>query len=203
MNYELQLEIDSGGSPYAPYAVHVGDAVRVVVKVGGIEQPALSPVNVVHAANPGESVVLNLFTGTDSDGDDLPDAWEELLMSQSDGALTNIQQVTKSGDFDGDGASNWSEFLAGTFPFLAYDVFAIDGMELVNGRIGFEFLAIRGKVYQVQLASDLAAGDWENGAFALDEVSAATETVLPGEGGFKTIYIDIEENTRFVRLTAE
>ena len=174
----------------------------MVVKVGRVEQ-AISPVTSVSPDAPGESVRLNLFTGTDADGDGLPDAWEELLMSQSGGTITNIQQITKDGDFDGDGASNWDEFLAGTFPFLAYDVFAIDGMDIINGRIRFEFLAIRGKVYQIQLTSDLAADDWANGAYAMDELSDIEERVLLGDGSFKSIYIELDENAKFVRLTAE
>jgi hypothetical protein len=202
VNVELQLEIDSGGTPYAPYAVHVGDPVLVVVKVGGVEQE-ISPTDMLFAAGPGESVRLDLFTGTDSDGDGLPDEWEELLMSQSGGTVTNIQQITKDGDFDGDGASNWQEFLAGTFPFLANDVFAIDGMEMLGDRIRFEFLSLNGKVYRMQTTSALESNEWVSAAFALDEVSGLTETALLGDGSFKTIFIGISEDTKFVRIGAD
>lgn len=202
VNYELQLEIDNGGTPYAPYAVHAGDPVQLVVEVGGVEQ-IFFPTNALIAAGPGESVNLNLFTGSDVDGDGLPDAWEELLMSQSGGSITNILQITKEGDFDGDGASNGDEFLAGTFAFLANDVFAIEDMEVINDRIRFEFLSIRGKAYRIKLASDLVAGDWVNGGYAMDAVSEMTDRVLIGDGTFRSIYIGISSDAQFVRLSAE
>ena len=203
VNFELQLEIDSGGTLYAPYAVHAGDTVRIVVKVGGVEVGAIFPTNHITAADSGESVLLKLFTGTDLDGDGLPDAWEELLMSQSGGSITNIEQITKSGDFDGDGASNWHEFLAGTFPFLASDVFAIDGLELFNDRIRFEFFALNGKVYTIQTALSLTDADWGATTFAMDETTEMQESNLQGDGTFKTIYIGIAENTQFIRIDAE
>lgn len=203
VNFELQLEVDSGGTLYAPYAVHVGDPVQVVVTVGGVEVDAIFPVNFISAANSGDSVQLNIFTGMDQDGDGLPDSWEELLMSQSGGFYTNIQQITKSGDFDGDGSSNGDEFLAGTFPFLAYDIFSIDGVEQVNNRIGFEFLALSGKVYTIQTSSGLTTNSWVNTRFAVDEFSDLDENIVIGNGAFKSIYIGIDEDTKFIRIGAD
>ncbi len=55
---------------------------------------------------------------SDSDGDGIPDWWEQQFF----GGATN---ATGSADQDGDGASNASEYLAGTHPGDANDVFEV------------------------------------------------------------------------------
>lgn len=58
--------------------------------------------------NAGTNPADAAFTPDDTDGDGLPDAWEQTHFS----SLTQIAQ----GDFDGDGYSNLQEFQAGTQP---------------------------------------------------------------------------------------
>ncbi|MBN1676799.1 MAG: Ig-like domain-containing protein, partial [Kiritimatiellae bacterium] len=52
----------------------------------------------------------------DSDGDSLPDSWEQQIIAASGGSLTSVWQVLPADDFDGDGVSNVAEYLAGTDP---------------------------------------------------------------------------------------
>jgi hypothetical protein len=57
------------------------------------------------------------FLLTDSDGDDLPDLWEQQIIdyNQNDG-ITGFEDVLPEDDFDGDNFSNIKEYLEDTDP---------------------------------------------------------------------------------------
>ena len=52
----------------------------------------------------------------DLDHDGLPDSWEYRLIDVSGGMLRQISEVLPDDDFDGDRASNYNEYIAGTDP---------------------------------------------------------------------------------------
>jgi len=86
--------------------------------------------------------------GPDTDGDGLPDAWEQQY-------FTNLSQ-TGSGDPDADGLTNAQEFAAGTNPTLA----DTDGDGMADGaEVGFAFDPLNGD----QDANSQADGldDWD------------------------------------------
>jgi hypothetical protein len=66
--------------------------------------------------------VLDLFLGVDSDGDGLPDFWEQLLVDGDfTGNLLDITDVDPLGDLDNDGMTNLQEFMLGTYALGAGD----------------------------------------------------------------------------------
>jgi hypothetical protein len=52
----------------------------------------------------------------DSDEDGMNDAFEQRIIAESGGGFTSVVEVLTGDDFDGDGANNYSEFVAGTDP---------------------------------------------------------------------------------------
>ena len=89
----------------------------------------------------------------DSDGDGLPDAWEQAH------GLSSIDASDRTLDSDGDGMLNWQEYVAGTDPTDALSYLKIDslsGDELV--RLGFGAMA--NKIYTVQFADQLGSANW-------------------------------------------
>jgi hypothetical protein len=74
----------------------------------------------------GISSVFLVDTGGrdfDTHGDSLPDWWEKLYFNDPRAAIA-------SGDPDGDGSSNYAEYMAGTSPLDAGSVFAIAGIQV-------------------------------------------------------------------------
>jgi len=206
-NYRLRLDMDSGSTPYAAYAVQTGNALNVVVDVGGIRRPTI-PGGDIAAPSSGARLRLDLITGTDSDGDGLPDEWEQFLIDQSGGQLNSLSGVRPNDDFDGDGMSNRDEFQAGTYPFLPTDVLMVESVERVNadGRLKVRFLTSPQRVYHVMGVSELEGNSsWLPLSFATQEDGPCSYQTLTGDGAHMTIYLDPSpyENALFIRLGVE
>lgn len=104
----LQTALRQGRLPVMLSSLHRARAAAGGIGVGGGVYP-----NWVTKENLlGEPATLLLegvlISDTDTDGDGLPDDWERVIFG-------DLSQ-TGEGDFDGDGASNRAEFLAGTDP---------------------------------------------------------------------------------------
>ncbi|NCC50111.1 MAG: hypothetical protein EOM20_02735 [Spartobacteria bacterium] len=161
INYILEAPMDNAaGARYASYAVRQGDTVTVAVLVGDVEQPLMGDATLPVIGNPGDAIRVSLNMGTDLDGDGLPDQWETaLIINNSGGLYTNIYQVLPGDDFDGDGASNMDEYLAGTAPQWAEDVLeACEWMRNADGLFALRFYTKQGITYEI-FASPLPPPD--------------------------------------------
>ncbi|MBT3294302.1 MAG: hypothetical protein HN919_06810 [Verrucomicrobia bacterium] len=199
-NYRVELDMDSGGTPYAPYAVHPGDKIEIAVSAGGVSQP-LMPTNTLSVGAAGSLTRMDLCTGTDLDHDGLPDEWEQQLVAQSGGALAGIQDVNPGDDFDGDGLTNLEEFHSGTFAFLSTDLFKIDRLESISAnRMRLRFLTSESITYRLVATQSLSPTSWGQIPFAVQEDGAPGYRELVGDGAFQVIYIDLSDSNIFIRL---
>ena len=110
----------------------------------------------------------------DSDGDDLPDAWE--IAAGLDPHLA----ADAFRDADGDGKTNREEFFAGTNPNDPASVLvaAITGS---SGAFTVKFTALVSRAYEVQYRDDLVAGGWQKLAdipAGLERVQTVTDSSL-------------------------
>jgi hypothetical protein len=85
----------------------------------------------------------------DTDGDGLPDWWEDQF------SLSKTNAADAALDLDGDGASNVHEFLAGTIPTNVVSVFRIVSLQPEAGSLRLTWSTVGGKSYRVQTNSSL------------------------------------------------
>lgn len=99
-----------------------------------------------HTVGPGAVVVMPGAT-TDSNGNGIPDVWE----IQYFGTVTNVTTQT---DSDGDGLSDYHEYLSGTHPRDPNSCLAIEAAISAQGPT-LRWYSITGAVYNVYRATDL------------------------------------------------
>ena len=146
---------------------------------------------------PGEMKTLNVALGTDSDHDGVTDEYVDALayLMWKNGKSA----YDANADWDGDGANNRQEYIAGTSPFDAKDRFSVRQMAVDEGYedyLKLTFLANQGRTYSVTTKDDLAQGDWRGTSFK-DEKGETGVSITTGgtETGFKTIYV-LKENLK-------
>jgi hypothetical protein len=88
--------------------------------------------------------------GMDDNGDGLPDDWQTEFWGSN-----TTKWAAMNVDSDGDGASNFDEFLAGTDPRNANSALRGQVAASANGQLFFNWMATTGLVYQIQHSTDL------------------------------------------------
>lgn len=206
-NYVLQLEIDSEG-PNRPYAVISGTPMTIQAFVGGFEvQLAPTPKFVTPVT--GTAQRLDFTIGADVDGDGLPDAWEQLMMSYNEhagepGQPSTIAEFRPGDDSDGDGMTNLQEYQAGTDPFLATDLLKIVSIEKLNGcnRAKIRFSTADARKYRVLTTKSLENPQWEQVPTSKTLEGELGYEVYEGTGREISVYTNAEFIEGFYRVAA-
>jgi hypothetical protein len=106
---------------------------------------------------------LTVFANTDDlNHDGIPDSWEQQIVavsSATNGPIRTIYDVRPNDDFDGDGVSNYAEYLAGTSPIDSHSVFMMSVQPSTNSSVfNINWFSVAGKTYTIYKSSDLKAG---------------------------------------------
>ncbi|MBN2562794.1 MAG: hypothetical protein JXQ75_17865 [Phycisphaerae bacterium] len=204
VNFALYVQLDDGSesNKYAFHSLRTGDAFDIVVIDGEGERTILEASWLPPVGMPGEVILINVTSGVDTDGDGIPDTWEqELIDWGTNPGITSLVQVVGSDDYDGDGQPNIDEYGAGTFAFLYYDYFFAEYMEqTANNWLMLEFLSVPGKIYQVYCTTSLTWGAWAPCDFALTELGPLQTTPTEGDGDWLSLYVPMTETGKTVRL---
>jgi len=103
----------------------------------------------------GNLTLRAIVISTDTDGDGMDDAWELQY-------FTDLSR-NGSGDFDGDGATDLAEFLAGTLPNNAASVFKIlPNPSVASGSVTVQWQAVTGRTYRLQFKNSLSQTNWQD-----------------------------------------
>jgi hypothetical protein len=205
INYRVQVPMDDGsGALYATFAARRSDRPTFVILVAGQEFTVLDATNSPPIGAPGSGLRLNFFRDTDTDGDGVPDSWEQMIVNASSGRFTNITQVLPGDDFDGDGMSNLAEFTAGTDPTWNVDRLEVD--RIVNlpaiHQFGVGFYSIRAKTYELLGAKSLTG--WQATDFSVNTTNRVYQKFWRGDGYYSWLFVDTQTNAnRMLRLKAQ
>jgi hypothetical protein len=104
----------------------------------------------------------------DSDGDGIPDAWEQahgLNPNNADDAAL---------DSDGDGFTNYEEYIAGTDPRDADSFLRAERIAVGSTTVGVKFRSVEGRVYGLESRDSLDAGTWSK---VVDNVSGTGNAI--------------------------
>lgn len=207
-NYQLRLRIDMmrtlSGS-YSSVALNPGAVYTVAVSVGGQLMYPLEISRPPTVGAPADRRRFDLTLGTDSDGDELPDEWKIAQLYHAgyqpgpDG--WDLSLIDRDGDFDGDGMSNWEEFVAGTYATDYESVLRLEIREVLNELVRLEFYAIYGKIYTLEVSTDLE--HWELSPFAINEADAQDATTARYRSqttGVQSIYTGGSGDQVFYRI---
>jgi hypothetical protein len=174
-NYRLTLPVDLNPAKGTYRAAALDPTANVTYSFAAERNGSrllVSKVEAVSAKPEPESGAvkqINFILGEDSDNDGLPDDWERFqagLLGLVEGDILDV--FSAKGDRDGDGLSDYGEYVAGTFALLFED-----GLNFTIGKVDekhrteLSFLAIDGKSYRIESSRDLKT--WEPVEFTLSD----------------------------------
>jgi hypothetical protein len=149
----------NGSAAYSSTALKTGTAYTIALSIGGqLFQPIEVTSTPPSVGAPADRRRLNLTLGIDSDNDGLPDAWEEAQLFHA-GIIPSpegwdLSLISRLGDFDGDGLSNWREYLAGTYATDAASHIRLEISGASEGHARFRFYALYGRTYGLESSTD-------------------------------------------------
>lgn len=208
-NYELRIPIDMlrpATTVYRGEAVIARSGFSIAVEFGGQRYLPVGVSSSLTSGGGSERERFDFSLGLDTDGDDLPDLWEEWQQSVC-GILPgpngyDLSAFSRDGDHDKDGQTNFQEYIAGTFACDGRDYIALEILEKKPGEAKLEWKTVAGKTYRLERTTDLFT--WTVVPFSVrvpgfpNQVHIATET-----GALIAFVIPANEPREFYRLSVQ
>ncbi len=205
--YNYVVDVPVSSTALAGHAT-VGEAVTFeFVDPSGVVYAGLAATTNATVGLPGALKRLDVVLASDANNDGVADEYEEsiaYLMWKN-----GIANYDATADYDGDGQSNYAEYVAGTNPFDATDRFSVRQMAMDKGLDGYVALRVpvsRGRSYTVAATSELNPAEWRSAPFTLDPSVAPSTTQLntgASEAGYKTVFVPKEGTRRFYKVNVE
>ena len=206
--YNYVLEIPTATKTMDGYVTPGTQLVFEFADPDGVIYERLVTAGDATVGDPGGLRELDIALARDEDGDGIPDEyvdWLGYLMW-----LNGKDAYEPDADWDGDGASNRAEYVAGTNPFDPTDRLSVREMAEEKGYEGylkFTFLANQGRSYTVDTAEALKDADWRQTVFVDGEDGAEKSRINTSSSkaaAYRAIYV-LKENLKqqFWKLKVE
>ncbi len=209
VNYHLEVPMDAGNTIdlYEANALRTAASYKMYVVLGGITNTPIQMLNgYSQLGKPGGQTRLDLFLGTDSNGDGLPDEWQYAILAAL-GLGPDLSQIGPNGRAYPGGMTYYGSFIAGTYPFDPSDALVMRFVAVNGDSPVLEFNAINGRTYTVLGSTDMK--QWVPVSFQLpaDGVSPATRANIY-VSGVQTIQVQALQPTtgpklRFFKLLVQ
>jgi len=161
-NYQIRLAMDMfrpGTKTYSDRAIAAGNGFTLGVVLSNVVYYPIEMSSPRLVGKPGQRIRLDLNLGVDSDGDGIPDAWEQSQLYAGGIEPVNgewdLGLIDRNGDFDRDGTGNWDEYVAGTFAADPTSYLSLRITETLESNVRLRFFGNFGKVYSLESSSDL------------------------------------------------
>lgn len=210
VNYQLKVPMDSGDTPdlYRWNALTASAPYKLYVVLNGVTNlPIEMTVNYATLGQPGKSARIDLTLGVDSNGDGIPDAWENAFLASLAAMGINpplLSQLNPNGIYTADGLTLRQQYLFGTYPFNPSQPCLATFAGFKGGSPELLFPTITGRYYSVLASAD--AEHWNTVSFYLPTdsqsgpartyyyapgVATAEVYVVPPGNGVKTQFYRI------------
>lgn len=182
VNFSLRIPLSTAATDVS---CAVGDRLEcVLVEPGGLMVGAEALT--VGGAREAQSVTLRLVDVkryVSEDGtrtNEVAQAYVDAIQAwMADEAAFGGKAYDPFADYDGDGQSNYAEYLAGTNPFDESDRLAVRSIAVGEGRAALSFEYVGGHVYGVKAAKDLTNPEWLAQKVRASAEGAELEQVVP------------------------
>ena len=125
--------------------------------------------------------------GADSNTNNIPDDWELNAV----GNLTLLAGGGGTNDTDGDGVSDYSEYVAGTSPTNASDYLQLTGMTVTNGtNVHLVWTSEETRFYDIDKRTNLISGSWTN--YQRVSVTGSSSTITIPVGSDPRVFYKIK-----------
>ncbi|MGN0854858.1 MAG: hypothetical protein ACI4R9_04985 [Kiritimatiellia bacterium] len=212
-NYRLDVPVATrSGGGYAA----AGDVLALsAVDAKGVVYEGLIKGDDAVVGQGGGTATVRVMLAEDANGNGIADVYER--SKEYDMWLADISDSVfdPDKDYDGDGASNYAEYLAGTDPFDRNDYFRVKQVSGFSAAeadaedvIALTFEANAGRSYVVNETPTLDSGAtrWTRGVFRLDPAQSATvERVTNDKNTWseRTVYLIKNGESRFYKVEME
>jgi hypothetical protein len=167
VNFQMKVPLDSGSTPdlYQPNALVPGTAFKFVVVVGGVTNlPIEMAVTNLSLGLWAKTTRVDLTLGVDSNGDGIPDAWENAFLAAL-GLNIPLSSINANSVLTADGLTLRQEYLLGTYPFDPGDPLMITFVGFYGAAPILQFPTVSGRSYTVLSSTDLK--NWNPAGFNL------------------------------------
>jgi len=171
INYKLEVPEDSNRTAqlYTPTAMLPTSPFTIRVVINTVSHVPIQMQGQIRTLGEAAgSTRLDLTLGVDSDGDGLPDAWEQDMIDfdPADG-LNSLADVKPGDDSDSDGMKNLSEYIAGTYAFDRLDALNLEVKSVAGELAKLEFVTVTGRTYHLTSSTDGVT--WKKQSFSLKD----------------------------------
>lgn len=186
VNYKLKVPMDSGQSPglYQPTAQLAAAPFKLFVVINNATNlPIEMTGSFATLGQPGGSVRMDLTLGVDSNGDGIPDSWEEAFLAAL-GLNVPLASIHANSVLTSDGLTLRQQYVFGTYPFNPSQPCRVTLAGFQGSSPTLQFPTMTGRYYSVLISSDTV--HWSTASFYLptDDPSgpARTSYYSPGIG---------------------